>query len=215
MTRPERGGGDVRIGVAITIPEPYGSELQSARGRVGDPAAPFIPPHITLLGPTVLGLGELAAADAHLAAIASRHRPFVLALRGTDTFRPVSPVVFVGVVGGADRCESLERDVRTGPLAQEPRFDYHPHVTIAHEVADAALDRAFAELADFEAAFVVSAIHSYEFGDDQVWRPVRDFPLTGAADMTAAPLDALGGTYPRAARNDVRAAPGAGRATAS
>jgi len=184
---PERTGDQVRIGIAITIPEPYGSILQSARGRVGDPAAPFIPPHITLLGPTVLEPDEIAGADEHLAAVAARHRPFVLHLRGTGTFRPVSPVVFVEVVAGRAECEGLERDVRTGPLAQEARFEYHPHVTIAHEVADAALDRAFVELADFDASFVVSAIHTYEYGDDEVWRPVRDFPLTAMSELLEGP----------------------------
>ena len=33
------------------------------------------------------------------------------------------------------------------------RFPYHPHVTVAHHLADAQLDRAFAELADFECEF--------------------------------------------------------------
>jgi len=203
---PDRVGDQVRIGIAITIPEPYGSVLQSARGRVGDPAAPSIPPHITLLGPTVLEPQDLAEVHEHLAAVAARHRPFVLHLHGTGTFRPVTPVVFVGVVGGRSGCAGLERDVRTGPLMQDVRFDYHPHVTIAHEVADAALDRALGELADFDAEFVVSAFHTYEYGDDGVWRPVRDFPLTGAADDPVVPVDA--GVYDRVGADpDARRAP--------
>jgi 2'-5' RNA ligase len=179
--------GLMRIGVAVTVPEPYSSTLQTARGRVGDPAAPSIPPHITLLGPTVVEPDDLAAVERHLEHVASQQRPFVLRLRGTGTFRPVSPVVFVQVVDGIAGCEALERDVRTGPLEQQLRFNYHPHVTVAHEVPDEALDMAFAELSGFDAWFVVSSFHSYEYCDDDVWRPVRDFPLTGASDSMTLP----------------------------
>lgn len=186
MRLPARSGDQVRIGVAITIPEPYGSMLQAARGRFGDPAAPFIPPHITLLGPTVVEPGDVPQVERHLTDAAARHRPFVVHLRGTGTFRPVSPVVFIQVVDGIASCEALERDIRTGPLAQDLNFYYHPHVTVAHDVAEPDLDRAFAELVDFEASFVVSAFHSYEHGDDEVWRPVRGFPLTGALPPATA-----------------------------
>jgi len=180
---PETSGEQLRIGVAITVPQPYSATLQAARGRVGDPAAPSIPPHITLLGPTAVEPGDLAAVERHLEEVASHYRPFVLRLRGTGTFRPVSPVVFVQVVEGISGCEALERRIRTGPLEQSLRFNYHPHVTVAHEVPDAALDLAFVELSRFDATFVVHAFHSYEYGDDEVWRPVRDFPLTGGSEV--------------------------------
>ncbi|HEY0118858.1 MAG TPA: 2'-5' RNA ligase family protein [Cellulomonas sp.] len=181
MRLPERSGEQVRIGVAVTVPEPYGSALQTARARVGDPAAPFIPPHITLLGPTVVEPSQLVEVEEHLTAVAARHRPFIVHLRGTGTFRPVSPVVFVQVVEGWAACAALEADIRTGPLAQDLRFDYHPHVTVAHELPDAALDHAHHALAEYDGRFVVSVVHSYEYGDDGVWRPVRDFPLAAGA----------------------------------
>ena len=179
MRLPERSGNQVRIGVAITVPEPYGAVLQAARARFGDPWAEFIPPHITLLGPTVIEHDEILPVDEHLAAVAERHAPFVVTLRGTATFRPVSPVVFVQVVDGVEGCESLEGSVRSGVLDQELRFHYHPHVTIAHEVPDEALDRAFADMAGYEARFDVTEIHVYEHGDDGMWRPIGSFPLGG------------------------------------
>ncbi|WP_426594606.1 2'-5' RNA ligase family protein [Cellulomonas sp. McL0617] len=181
MKLPERSGDKLRIGVAITIPEPYSTVLQAARGRFGDPWADFIPPHITLLGPTVVDPDEIEAVDEHLSSVAASHRPFLVHLRGTETFRPVSPVVFVQLVEGSSGCAALERSVRSHVLEQELRFDYHPHVTVAHEVADEQLDSAYAELAGFDASFLVDSFHSYAHGDDGVWRPVRDFSLTGAA----------------------------------
>ncbi len=185
MRLPERGEHQIRIGVALTVPEPYGSALQEARASFGDPLAPFIPPHITLLGPTVVAEDELDPLGVHLAEIASRFRPFVLHLRGTGSFRPVSPVVFVQVVEGISICEDLERAVRSGPLEQELRFNYHPHVTVAHEVDEEALERAFDGLAGFEASFVVDGFQSYHHGDDGVWRPVMTYPFTGQAALVA------------------------------
>jgi 2'-5' RNA ligase len=103
-----------------------------------------------------------------------------MVLRGTGTFRPTSPVVFVQVSGGLAECELLEKAVRRGPLERELDFYYHPHVTVAHHVGEEDLDRAFNELADFECRFEVSDFHLYEHGQDGVWRPVRTFTLDGA-----------------------------------
>lgn len=172
-----QGPGEVRIGIALQIPPPYGPVLQAARADFGDPQAEHIPPHITIVGPTVVP-ADLSPIVDHLTAVGREHRPFPVLLRGTGTFRPVSDVVFVQVAQGISECERLERAVRTGPLDQQTKFNYHPHVTVAHDLTAAALDRAFAELADFEAQFTVDAMHLYEFGADEVWRPVRDVPLT-------------------------------------
>jgi 2'-5' RNA ligase len=165
----------MRIGVAIEVPAPFGPQLQAARAGFGDPLAPYIPPHITLVGPTEVP--DLEPVVDHLRAVARSHAPFTVHLRGTGTFRPVSAVVFVQVAVGIAECEQLERAVRAGPLDQITRFNYHPHVTVAHDLPDDAMDRAFDELADYRAGFLVSSMHVYALGDDEVWRPVRDIPL--------------------------------------
>ena len=72
-------------------------------------------------------------------------------LRGTGTFRPVSPVVFVPLVQGIGECERLEARCASGPLDRELPFPYHPHVTVAHDVAHPALDAVYEELAGYEA----------------------------------------------------------------
>lgn len=177
VARAERADAPVRIGVAITIPEPGSTVLRTARARVGDPGADLIHPHITLLGPTEVAPTDLAAVDEHLARVAAAAAPFPVHLRGTASFRPVSPVVFVQVVEGIAACEMLERQVRTGVLAQELRFHYHPHVTIAHEVSDAALDQAFSDLADFDIRYEAERIDVYEHGDDGRWRALDTYPL--------------------------------------
>ena len=127
--------------------------------------------------------------SAHLERVAAGVEPFVLHLRGTGSFRPVSAVVFIGVAQGIAQCERLESAVRSGPLEQRLRFNYHPHVTVAHDVDEAALDLAFDEMAHYEATFTVDAFQVYEHGDDGVWRPVRDYPL-GASHATPTPWGA-------------------------
>ncbi len=165
------------IGVAIGLPEPYTSALQGWRERLGDPNAAAIPPHITLLPPTELQTSDLDEVEEHLRVIAAEAPPFDLHLQGTGTFRPVSPVVFVCVAQGAPACEALEARVRSGPLDREVHFPYHPHVTVAHDLADAALDRADAALRGYDARFRVWGFSLFEKGGDGVWRPQRDFPF--------------------------------------
>jgi 2'-5' RNA ligase len=167
------------FGVAVGIPDPYGAELVDWRKRFGDPGADAIPPHVTLLPPTRLPRHLLPAVVEHLCELAAEAAPFEIHLRGSGTFRPVSPVVFVALVEGISACERLERAVRSGPLARETRFNYHPHVTVGHDLPDAALDEAFEALATYEARFRVDAFTLFEQGGDEVWRPLRDFPLRG------------------------------------
>jgi 2'-5' RNA ligase len=176
---PDRGPAQARIGISIDVPDPWRAELQAARRDFGDPQAGLIPPHITIVGPTVVDEAVLPAVWEHLDKVTADIPPFRVHLRGTGTFRPISPVVFIAVVQGIAECEQLEQAARSGVLAQDLRFNYHPHVTVAHEVPEAELDRAFDRLAGFEAAFDVTALWQYEHGDDGVWRKQHEFALRG------------------------------------
>ena len=165
------------IGVAIPIPEPWASELQDYRTSVGDTTAAQIPTHITLIPPTEVADADLAAVCDHLAAAAVTVQPFVIHLRGTGTFRPVSPVVFVTVAEGISACEILADAVRRGPLAIDLHYPYHPHVTIAHHLDDPTLDRAFEELAGFECRFDVDAFSLYVHDASHGWQPTHQYEL--------------------------------------
>jgi len=170
------------IGVAVAIPEPWGTELQDYRTSVGDVTAAMIPTHITLVPPTEVDVVHLPEVVKLLAEVAAEVPAYRVHLRGTGTFRPVSPVVFVTLVEGISQCEQLAHAVRRGPLEVELRYPYHPHVTIAHDLEDGVLDRAFAELADFEAVFDVQRFHLYVHDELAGWRPTRDFALQATAD---------------------------------
>jgi 2'-5' RNA ligase len=171
------GDDDVVVGVAITVPEPWSQVLRGARAAAGDPEARAIPPHVTLLAPAKVAADELDQIDDHLEQVASRYSAFDLHLRGTGTFRPVSPVVFVQVVEGIALCEQIAGEVRSGLLDRPLRFPYHPHVTIGHDVPDDHLDQAFEAMADFDAAFSVTHVDGYVQDSDGVWQLRRSYAL--------------------------------------
>ncbi|MCX5560184.1 2'-5' RNA ligase family protein [Streptomyces sp. NBC_00038] len=174
--------GTVTIGVSIAVPEPHGSLLQEQRAGFGDLAASGIPTHVTLVPPTEVDDSALPAIEAHLVEVAAAGRPFPMRLSGTGTFRPLSPVVFVRVVEGAEACTWLQKQVRdaSGPVACELQFPYHPHVTVAHGIDDEAMDRAYEELAGYGAAWPCTGFALYEQGADGVWRQLREFVFGGA-----------------------------------
>jgi 2'-5' RNA ligase len=172
---PAAGPGMTVIGVSIAVPEPWAAEIQDARADYGDPLARAIPTHITLLPPTEVAVGSLGRIEEHLAAAAAGHRPFRVLLHGSGSFRPVSPVVFVRVEAGVRECREVEASVRSGVLARELNFPYHPHVTVAHGVESVALDKALADLRGYRAVFTVPGFSLYRFGADEVWRPLRRF----------------------------------------
>ncbi len=162
------------IGVAVAIPEPHASYLTGLRERFGDSLARSIPSHVTLLPPTTVDAALLPEIDAHLGAVAQASASFRMVLRGSGTFRPVSPVVFVALVEGISGCERLENAVRSGVLWRPLHFNYHPHVTVAHDLSEEALDEAASELTEFTAEFEVDHFTRYEHVDG-VWLPRREF----------------------------------------
>ena len=167
------------IGVSVAVPDPWGGELQDYRVRLGDPTAAGIPTHVTLLPPIDVDESLMPEIHEHLDEVAGFARRFDLRLRGTGTFRPVSPVVFVNVVEGISCCEVLASAVRRGPLAIDAQYPYHPHVTVAHHLGEPLLDRAFEELGAFDCRFTVDHFSLYVHEDGSGWTPVRDFPLLG------------------------------------
>jgi 2'-5' RNA ligase len=183
------------IGIAIDIPEPWGSRLTRRRAETGDPQAAFVPAHVTLLGPTEINTADLKAIERQLDEIAADYPPFTLHLRGTGTFRPVTEVVFVTVAAGISECEQLNAAIHElEGIERTGRFPYHPHVTVAQDVPAAQLDAAFHDLARFEARFAVAGFTLFEHGADGQWRPHRDYLLGGDDSST-------GGAMPSGSRD--------------
>jgi 2'-5' RNA ligase len=167
------------IGVSIAVPEPWGSRLQDFRVTNGDAEGSSIPTHITLVPPLEVSPDVMPDVESHLEEVASGTSSYRVHLRGTGTFRPVSPVVFVSLVEGISQTERLAHGCRRGPLALDLSHPYHPHVTVAHLLDDDSLDRAFDEMDGFDCAFTVTEFHLYVHDADQGWKATHDFVLMG------------------------------------
>jgi 2'-5' RNA ligase len=89
----------------------------------------------------------------------------------------VSPVVFIQVARGLSDCEVLEKSIRTGPLQRKLDFPYHPHVTVAQDVPDEALDLAYDGLSGFVARFAVERFGLFERQSDGKWLARTEFAL--------------------------------------
>lgn len=165
------------IGVAVPVPEPYGSVLRAARASFGDPMAATVPAHITLAPPAQVQERDLERLAIDLERVAALLPPYQIRLRGTGTFRPVSPVVFVAVSEGISDTEVLARQVCRVLGDEVSEFPYHPHVTVAHHLDDPTLDRAYDELAGFECRFRVAEFALYHHDDVQGWVPQQTFAL--------------------------------------
>lgn len=179
-------GDTVTIGMAIAVPEPHATTLRRYRASFGDIQAHAIPTHVTLAPPLTVPTAALGRVEQHLDEVAARHRPFTVRLRGTGTFRPVSAVVFITVAQGISECELLATDVRRGLPPVRAPYPYHPHVTVAHHLDDAALDRAFDALAGYHGDFAVDDFVLYAHDPDQGWHRHRAFRLRGPAAGTTA-----------------------------
>jgi len=169
----------VTVGVSIAIPEPYGEALRDKRRSYGDELADRIPSHITLAPPLLVEAEDVEPFAADLRELAEAYEPFTVSLLGTGTFRPISPVVFVAVSEGIAPIETMAEGVRKAIGAPVPEFPFHPHVTVAHNLPDEALDRALEDLRDFRAEFHVDAIHLYVDDAERGWVPTHRFALGG------------------------------------
>ncbi len=180
MTEPVGGLVDRRlvVGVVVLLPQDAAALVRGTRRELGL-CESEIPAHVTLLPPTDVDAGQLRDIEEHLAKVAGTVAPFGVRLVGTGSFRPVTPVAYLRVVQGVGAFDEAQREVRTGPLARELTFPYHPHATIAHTDDDAVLDAAAARLAGVEIAFTATGFVLYTKTPDGAWRRRGSFGLTG------------------------------------
>lgn len=164
------------LGVVIEIPSPLDAPLIDWRRKYGGEQAAAVAPHITLVSGSTT---DWDAAAAHVRHVASSISSFSVQLRGTGTFRPISPVVFLNVTEGAGQCGELHDALVAGPLLHELTYGYHPHLTIAHEAEEAAMDRAQEELRGTSMSFVVEKIGLFGLDSTGAWSRREELGLDG------------------------------------
>ena len=183
-----RDGEGMSLGVILGFPPGIAEELQRWRASFGDPMATVIPAHITLV--TTTPTDDWEAARDHVREVARTQAPFMVTIAGTGSFRPVSPVVFINVAEGFEECVELHEKLQTGPLARDLPFAYHPHVTIAHDVAPESLDEAETVLKDYRATFPVVSMGLYEHDTNGIWQLREELDFGTEPDDQREPLRA-------------------------
>ena len=153
------------FGVAIGLPEPFTSELQDWRQHLGDPNAAG---HPAARHAAAAHRPARARAGAGGGAPARRSRRASSPSRWSCAARRRSARCRRWSSSRSSRaladCERLEAQVRSGPLQRELKFPYHPHVTVAHDLPEEALDRAFDGLARYEATLHRLGLHAVRAG---------------------------------------------------
>ncbi|MGA7205458.1 MAG: 2'-5' RNA ligase family protein [Specibacter sp.] len=149
------------LGVIISMPEDLAADLNRWRESFAGPEAAAVPPHITLVSGRADGSWTQAAE--HVRAIAAAGNPFTIALRGTGTFAPISPVVFLRLEQGVEQCVKLHELLLDGPVEHLVEFEFSPHLTVAHDLDDDTMARAETAMADFAAEFEVRSIGLYDY----------------------------------------------------
>lgn len=147
------------LGVIISLPPELAEQLSASRSRYAAPGAAVVPPHITLVSGRSRGAWDEAAH--HVRTVAAAGQPFSISLRGTGTFEPLSSVVFLNVADGAQECAALHGELLQGPVEHLLEFDFHPHLTIAHDLEADQMERAKEDMAEFSADFEVGSIGLY------------------------------------------------------
>ncbi|WP_167202432.1 2'-5' RNA ligase family protein [Actinomyces respiraculi] len=179
MEVPETDAHQCVVGVTVPLPQPWAAQVRTIRLGAGDPLALSIPPHVTLVPPTAVDARHLEEVRAHVARVARDTAPFLCEVGGVDSFRPVTPVAYLAVGDGAAELDALQAALRveTGPLAVDLRYPFRPHLTLAHEVDDEALDDALAAGKGIRGQFVVDCVRLDRMGDDGLWHLLGLVPL--------------------------------------
>lgn len=173
--------GQVYVGMIITLPEPYCSELAKITKTHG------IPPHITIVEPRPVNPEDLDAIQTEAARLCADFSPFVISFGNVGDFRPVSQVVYIEVQRGFDACKELAKRLRFGPLAGEARFPYYPHITLGTNVTDEDLDHV-AELCKMSHGFFMVNGIEFDLIEPDSIQPVTMLELGGALRTAEIPL---------------------------
>lgn len=148
------------LGVVIPMPEPQRSVLREWRRKFGGADTESIDPHITLISGGYLK--SWAQAAARVREVAQESSRFTVRLAAARSFQPASDVVYLPLAAGAERFWALHEALLAGPLRHESKFDYHPHLTIAQNVAEADLAAAYTALQEVDLRFEVHSVQLFD-----------------------------------------------------
>ena len=117
--------------LVVYIPDPLAKFLDDLRRELTPGCLPRA--HVTILPPRPLAVGVGVATEA-ARAVLSGFAPFNIVPGDVEIFR-TSNVIYLGIKEGERELREIYRALNRGPLAATEPFPYHPHVTLAQELA--------------------------------------------------------------------------------
>ncbi|MEZ5309137.1 MAG: 2'-5' RNA ligase family protein [Microthrixaceae bacterium] len=134
-----------RILVAIIPPTAIVEGTRVLRQMLGDTRPERIVPHITVVPPSNIDIGNFAAVRRLLRSVVLGASPFDLQVEGLASFAPSTPTLHfrVGGPGMAQLTRVRDQLMGQGVLRSDPR-PYSPHITVRARMAESALAQALA-----------------------------------------------------------------------
>lgn len=166
------------------VPEPLGGYLNRLRSSLVPGCQ--LRSHVTLLPPRRLGSNPAALVEE----LRERTRglaPFQVTLGDVEIFE-TTRVIYLGIERGWSQIEDFHSRLGAGIFAFEEYFPFHPHVTLAQEVAGADFERAL-DLAretwdrcPYPRTFEVSALTFVRNIDPNHWAALSEHALAPQPD---------------------------------
>jgi hypothetical protein len=113
------------------IPGPLGRFLDDLRLELVPHCKPHA--HVSVLPPRPLAVDWPAAGD-RVRALTEGWSPFDLELASVEVF-PATDVIYIEIGAGAAELRAMHAAMNTGALAFDEPFEYHPHITLAQDIA--------------------------------------------------------------------------------
>jgi 2'-5' RNA ligase len=168
----------LRLGVALLVDPPVGTEIDGLRRAVGDPALEQVATHLTLVPPVNVRREQLPDALRRLRdAAGATAGPIELTLGPAASFLPANPVLYLEVGGDLEALAGLRASVFRPPLERPLSWPWTPHVTLGDGLAEDRIDAARRVLDGYRAVVTVDRVVLLEErrGDDgRRWVPLAD-----------------------------------------
>ncbi len=145
----------VRMGIALRLPTMLADLIDGVRTAIGSPQIEQIEPHITLVPPLNVSIGDFEDFVYRFRLLCSGVEPFDVSLGSVSTFEQNNNVLFLEV-RKSNNLLHLEKLLRGALDPRLPVRDYVPHVTIYDGAPDSLIEPAIELLQGIEAEFSVN-----------------------------------------------------------
>ena len=117
--------------LVIYIPDPLGRFLDDLRKELVPGCNPHA--HVSVLPPRPLAVDWQVASE-QVRQCAAARQPFDVTLGAINMF-PVTNVIYIELAAGAEQLFEMHQAMNTDALQFAEPFAYHPHITLAQEIA--------------------------------------------------------------------------------